>query len=90
MRIHGLVQPAELTENPVGSDRIELVLRVQGVGPGHPRVLVVPFDLLLADAGLDPDAVTGRGFEAEVDQDEDGRWLVRQVAFTARVLRPRA
>ncbi len=53
MRIRGIVRTATLEENPPGSDRIEMVLRVQGVGPGQPRTLVVPYELLLADPELD-------------------------------------
>ena len=68
MRIRGIVRTATLEEDPAGGDRIELVLRVQGVGPGQPRTLVVPYELLLADPDLDPDAVAGKGFEAEADE----------------------
>ena len=32
MRLHGLIRSAELQENPPGSDQIEMVLLVQGVG----------------------------------------------------------
>ena len=88
MRLHGVVRTAELQEDPPGSDRIEMALRVQGVGPGQPRLIVIPFSLLVENESLDPDGVTGRGFEAEVGQDEQGRWLVAQIAFASRVLRP--
>jgi hypothetical protein len=89
MRIRGIVRTATLEENPPGSDRIEMVLRVQGVGPGQPRPLVVPYELLLADPELDADAVQGKGFEAEVDEADPGRWLVGEIAFaTGSVLRP--
>jgi hypothetical protein len=88
MRIRGVVRTATLEENPPGSDRIEMVLRVQGVAPGQPRTLVVPYELLLADAELDADAVQGRGFEAEVDEADPGRWLVSEIAFaTGCILR---
>jgi hypothetical protein len=43
MHLRGIVQAADLEENPPGSDRIELVLRVQGVGPGQPRRIVIPY-----------------------------------------------
>src|SRR5215472_4815691 len=72
MRIRGIVRTATLEENPPESDRIELVLRVQGVGPGQPRTFVVPYELLLADPDLDPDAVQGKRFDAEVDEAEPG------------------
>jgi hypothetical protein len=81
MRIRGIVRTATLEENPSGSDRIELILRVQGVGPGQPRTLVVPYELLLADPDLDSDAVPGKRFEAEIDEAEPGRWVVSEVAF---------
>jgi hypothetical protein len=83
MRIRGIVRTATLEENPPGSERIELVLRVQGVGPGQPRTLVIPYELLLADPKLDADAVQGKRFEAEVEADEaePGRWLVVEIAF---------
>jgi hypothetical protein len=83
MQIRGIVRTAALEENPPGSDRIELVLRVQGVGPGQPRTVVVPYELLLADPGLDPDGVQGRRFEAEVDEAEPGRWVVGDIAFAS-------
>jgi len=81
MRIRGIVRTATLEENPPGSDRIELILRVQGVAPGQPRTLVVPYEILLADSGLDPDAVPGKRFEAEVDEADPGRWVVGEIAF---------
>jgi hypothetical protein len=88
MRIRGIVRTATLQENPPGTDQIEMVLRVQGVGPGQPRILVVPHALLLTDAQLDPDCVRGKGFQAEVAEDSSGRWVVAEVAFAAgRVLR---
>jgi hypothetical protein len=88
MRIKGIVRTATLEENPPGSDRIEMTLKVQGVGAGQPRTLVVPYDLLLTDDSLDPDQVAGKGFEAEADPDQAGRWIVSWIALaTGRVLR---
>lgn len=87
MRLRGVVRAADLQEEPPGSDRIELALRLQGVGPGQPRLIVVPYSILLQYETLDPDAVTGRGFEAEVGQDDRGRWVVSEIAFASRVLR---
>jgi hypothetical protein len=88
MQLHGIIQAATLQEAPPDSGNIEIVLRVQGVGPGHPRSLVIPYALLLQDESLDPDAILGRAFEAEVDQDpQDRRWLVSRIAFASRVLR---
>jgi hypothetical protein len=88
MRIRGIVRTATLEENPPGSDRIEMILRVQGVGPGQPRTLVVPYEVLLADPELDPDAVQGKRFEAEADEDDQGRWVVVEIALaTGQFLR---
>jgi hypothetical protein len=87
MRIKGIVRTGTLEENPPGSDRIEMVLRVQGVGAGQPRTIVIPYELLVSDEGLGPDEVAGKGFEAEVDQD-GARWTVSWIALaTGRVLR---
>jgi len=88
MQIHGIVQAATLEENPPGGEAIEMILRVQGVGPGQPRKIVVPFELLLLDPTLEPESVAGHGFEAKVDQAGPGRWEVAQIAFAGgRVLR---
>ncbi len=88
MRIKGIVRVATLEENPPGSDQIEMMIRVQGVRPEQPRLLVIPYELLLTDAALDPDHVQGKGFEAELSQDSSGRWVVSEIAFaTGRVLR---
>ncbi len=87
MRLRGVVRSADLQEETPGGDRIELALRLQGVGPGQPRLVVVPYTLLLRYESLDPDEVAGRGFEAEVGQDDRGRWVVSEIAFASRVLR---
>jgi hypothetical protein len=88
MRIRGIVRTAALQENPPSSDRVEMVLHVQGVRPGQPRVLIAPYELLLRDESLDPDSVEGKGFEVEVDQDDSGRWVVSEISIAAgRVLR---
>jgi hypothetical protein len=84
MILRGIVQSATLEENPPGSETIEMVLQVQGVGPGQPRRIVVPFSLLLADPGLEPETVAGHGFEAEVENAGGSRWVVRQIGFAAR------
>jgi hypothetical protein len=88
MQIRGIVQAAELQENPPGSDEIEMVLQVQGVGPGQPRRIVVPYSLLLQDPSIDPERIRGHGFQARISLSEDGRWVVGEIAFAAgRVLR---
>jgi hypothetical protein len=88
MRIRGIVRVATLQENQPGSDQIEMLIKVQGVRPEQPRLLVVPYELLLGDEALEPDSVQGKGFEAEVTEDPRGRWVVVEIAFaTGRVLR---
>ena len=88
MRIKGIVRIATLEENPPGSDQIEMLIRVQGVRPDQPRLLVVPYELLLGDQTLEPEQVQGKGFEAEVNEGPDGRWVVAEIMFaTGRVLR---
>jgi hypothetical protein len=88
MRIKGIVRTGTLEENPPGSDRIEMTLKVQAVGAGQPRTLVVPYELLLGDSSLDPEQIAGKGFEAEAE-DSGGRWIVSWIAVaTGRVLRP--
>ncbi|WP_406696572.1 hypothetical protein V5E97_36870 [Singulisphaera sp. Ch08] len=86
MHLRGIVQTAALEENPPGSGTIEMILRVQGVGAGQPRKLIIPYSLLLQDETLDPDLISGRGFEADVDPVEQ-RWVVSQIAFASRILR---
>jgi hypothetical protein len=87
MHLRGIVQSASLEENPPGSETIEMVLKVQGVGAGQPRTLVVPYAMLLEDDSLDPDTIAGRGFEADVEQANERRWVVSRIAFASRVLR---
>jgi hypothetical protein len=89
MQIRGIVLSATLEEYPEGSDRIEMHLWGQGVGPNKPREIVVPFELLLKDPSLDPDQIQGHGFQATAEQDEAGRWIVTEIGFAAgRALRP--
>jgi hypothetical protein len=91
MQIRGIVQSAILEENPEGSDRIEMVLWAQGVGPDKPRSIVVPYELLLLAPSLDPEAVQGHGFDARIERREDGRWIVLEIGFASgRVLRSRS
>lgn len=86
MHLRGIVQTAVLEETTPGSGEIEMILRVQGVGAGQPRKLIIPFALLLQDESLDPDLVSGRAFEADVEPNEQ-RWIVSRIAFASRVLR---
>ena len=87
MQVRGFIRSAELDERPPGSGAIELTLRVQGVGAGQPRTVVVLHQLLLDDPTLDPDELAGRSFAAEVGQDAEGRWVVEQIVVAAKVLR---
>ncbi len=87
MHLRGIIQSAILEENPSGSAIIEMLLRVQGVGPGQPRTLVVPYEMLLKDENLEPETVSGRAFEAEVDQAPDQRWKVTRISFASRIFR---
>jgi hypothetical protein len=87
MQIRGMVRSADLQEHPPGSERIELVLSVQGVSPGQPRKLVVPYEFLLRETLLAPEDVQGRGFAAIVREDESGRWVVEELTMASRVLR---
>jgi hypothetical protein len=88
VRIKGVIRIATLEENPPGSDQIEMVIRVQGVRPDQPRLLVVPYGLLLEDPTLDPEQVQGKGFEADAEPGLDARWVVTAIVFAAgRVLR---
>jgi len=88
MRIRGIVRTTTLEENPPGSDQIEMVLRVQGVWAGQPRLLIVPYEILLQDPSLDPELIQGKGFQAEAVEDEAGRWVVVEISLASgRVLR---
>jgi hypothetical protein len=85
MTLHGFIMSAELAEDSQGE--IELTLRIQGVGPGQPRRIVVPYAVLLADPSIDADDVVGRGFEAEVEQAGASRWEVSRLTLAGKVLR---
>ncbi len=87
MQIRGFIRAATLQEVEPGGDQVELSLSLQGVGRDQPRKVVVPFELLVADATIDPDDLAGRGFAADVEQDTTGRWIVAQLELAARVLR---
>jgi hypothetical protein len=84
MHLHGIVMSAELVEVPPDSGRIEMVMRLQGVGRDQPRRVVVPFDVLVNDPSLDPDGVHGKAFQAEVVETGPKRWEVVEIAFAGR------
>lgn len=88
MHMHGIVMSADLEEDPPGSGAIDMILRVQGVGAGQPRRIVIPYALLLRDEALDPESIQGHAFQAEVEEAAPKRWVVNEIAFANnRVLR---
>ena len=91
MILHGFVMSAELAENPPGSARIEMALRIQGVGPGQPRRIVIPYDVLLADPSIDGDDIVGQQASRPKSSNlGPSRWDVRRISpGGARVLRGR-
>ena len=95
LHLRGIVQSAELVEHPPGSDRVEMALRLQGVGPGQPRRIVVPFEMLVENPDLDEESIAGHALDADVEEDPAGSsgWVVARLSFAARrILRkdPRA
>jgi hypothetical protein len=46
--------------------------------------------MLLSDQSLDPEAVEGHGFEADVIEEGAKRWVVERITFAGgRALRPK-
>jgi hypothetical protein len=86
VRIRGIIRGATLVEFPEGSDEIELSLELQGVGPGQPRWIVVPYKTLLEVPELEPETVLGHGFQAEVEQETAKRWVVRSLEVAGSVV----
>jgi hypothetical protein len=84
MRIHGIIQSAEYSEDPPDSGQIEMVIRVQGVGRDQPRRLVIPMEILLENQELEPDSVRGRSFEADVEQDANRKWVVTRLGMAVK------
>lgn len=88
MTLKGFIQTAELVEDPSGDDRVMMLLRLQGVSPGQPRRLLLPFELLLAHEELDVDQMAGRAFRAECQPDANGNGIATTIEVgPARVLR---
>lgn len=82
---------ATLEEDPSDPDRVEMVIVAQGVGPGQPRRVVVPMEILVSNPDIEPETVAGHSFEAEVHELAPKRWVAESVGFAARrVLRPEA
>ncbi len=88
--LRGIIRTAELAEYPPGSDRVEMVLAVQGVGPAQPRRIVLLMELLIANDDLEPEAIQGHGFDADVEPDpaDPKRWIVSRISVASRALRP--
>ncbi len=88
MTLRGFIRSAELLQDPHDENRVNLMASVQGVSPGQPRKILVPFEILLTLEDLDPDTVGGRAFRAEVETVENGAGIVTAIEVgPARVLR---
>lgn len=88
MTIKGFIQSAELVEDLNGPDRVMMLLKVQGVGPGQPRKLLIPFEILVAQDELDPDRLAGCAFRAAYENVSQATALIEAIEVGAgRVLR---
>ena len=88
MTLRGFIRSAELLQDPHDENRVHLTASVQGVGPGQPRRILIPFEILLTLDDLDPDTVGGRAFRAEVETVENGTGIVTAIEVgPGRVLR---
>ena len=88
MTLRGLIRSAELHQDPADENRVHLIAAVQGVGPGQPRKILIPFEILVAQEDLDPDTMAGRAFRAEVGAIENGLGIVLGIEVgPGRVLR---
>ncbi|MCY2934099.1 MAG: hypothetical protein NT172_08040 [Planctomycetota bacterium] len=88
MTLKGFIQSAELVEDSSGPDRVMMIVRVQGVGPGQPRKILVPFEILVEQDELDAETMAGRAFRAECTGVENAMGLVNAIEVgPARVLR---
>jgi len=89
MHMHGIVMTATLAEAPGDADRVEMHLLVQGVGPGQPRRIVVPMEILIAQPEVEPESIAVHAFDADVHEEAPKRWVAEAITFAARrVLRP--
>ena len=88
MTLKGFIQSAELVEDTSGPDRVMMIARVQGVGPGQPRKILIPFEILIIQDELDVEQMAGRAFRAECSGVENAFGLVIAIEVgPARVLR---
>jgi len=88
MTIRGFIRSAELLQDPASEDRVNLLAAVQGVGPGQPRKILIPFEILVAQDDLDPDQLAGRAFRAEILCVENGTGIIAAIEVgPGRILR---
>jgi len=86
--IKGFIRHAELREDPADADRVQLIASVQGVGPGQPRKILIPFEILVTHDELDADHMAGRAFRAEFETVDNGAGVVTAIEVgPSRVLR---
>jgi hypothetical protein len=88
MMIKGFIQSAELVEDTSDADRVMMVARVQGVGAGQPRKILIPFEILVAQDDLDPDTMAGRAFLGTYEEVIQAMALIQTIEVgPSRVLR---
>ena len=88
MTIKGFIQSAELVQDPADEDRVMMVARVQGVGAGQPRKILIPFEILVAQDDLEPETMAGRAFNAVYEQIDQAAAIVTAIEVRpGRVLR---
>lgn len=88
MTIKGFIQSAELVQDPADEDRVMMVARVQGVGAGQPRKILIPFEILVAQDDLEPETMAGRAFNAVYEQIDQAAAIVTAIEVgPGRVLR---
>ncbi len=88
MTLKGFIQSAELVEDTSGPDRVMMIVRVQGVGPGQPRKILIPFEILIVQDDLEAETMGGRAFRAECSGVETALGMVTAIEVgPSRVLR---
>lgn len=88
MTLKGFIQSAELVEDTSGPDRVMMIVRVQGVGPGQPRKILIPFEILIVQDDLEAETMGGRAFRAECSAVENALGMVTAIEVgPSRVLR---
>lgn len=88
MTIKGFIQSADLLQDPASDDRVMMLARVQGVGPGQPRKIIIPFEILVAQDNLEPETMAGRAFQGSYDEVVEGTALITFIEVgPGRVLR---